>query len=73
MKLDADEIKSGYMWFVGAGIFAVMLSIALFSIDEMLSNSDSEKKLGAAIYELRSAQTSLPTGSFDERMKATVE
>ena len=55
MNLDQTEIRNGYYWFFGAGLFAVALSIALFTVDETLSNSDSEKKLGEAIYDMRSA------------------
>ena len=68
MNLDQTEIRNGYYWFFGAGLFAVALSIALFTVDETLSNSDSEKKLGEAIYDMRSAQTSFGTGSVDERL-----
>lgn len=67
MNLDQTEVKNGYYWLFGAGLFAIALSIALFTVDETLSNSDSEDRTGKIIYEMRSAQTSFGVGSVDER------
>jgi len=69
MNIDPIEMKNGYTWFFGAGLFAVLLSIGLFFTDEMLENSSKERDLGQTLFELRSAQSSFTSGSVDERLQ----
>lgn len=67
MKVDPLEQKLGLQWLFGAGIFAVLLSFGLMKIDDYLSNSKGEQKLGATLHELRLAQTTLASGASDDR------
>jgi len=68
MDLDPNEQKAGFAWLYGAGLFAVILTLVLFRIDNRLSTSDYDSKLGAALHELRSAQAGLPSRSLDARV-----
>jgi hypothetical protein len=64
----SKEIEQGARgWFIGAGLFAIVLSYALYTVDETLSHSKREQVLGATLKELRTAQASLPTGNTDTR------
>ncbi|MBN8549690.1 MAG: hypothetical protein J0M12_10275 [Deltaproteobacteria bacterium] len=62
-KVAAD----GYRWFFFVGILAVLFSIFLATVDKRLSESDGERKLGATLRELRTAQSSLPSRVTDTR------
>lgn len=66
-NLNAEEQAKGFRWLFGAGAIAVVFSFALWQVDLFLSNSDSEKRLGATLLELRTAQTSLPGRVIDSR------
>lgn len=70
MHTTKEEMRAGFLWFIGAGIFSVLLSVALYMADEGLSNSTRERDLANALFDMRTAQTSLPTGSMDERLNA---
>jgi len=70
MHTTKEDIRAGFLWFIGAGIFSVLISVALYLTDEGLSNSTRERDLGNALFDMRSAQTSLPTGAMDERLNA---
>ena len=59
MQIDATEARGGALWFARAGLIAIVLSLALYFTDEMLSNSKREAQLGHTLRELRGAQTSL--------------
>jgi hypothetical protein len=68
MKIDKEEAARGSRWFVVAGGVAVVFAAALFTVDEALSNSPRERRLGQTLQELRTAQASLPPArSLDER------
>ena len=67
MKVDPQDEKRGITWFYGAGLFALLLSCLLAYTDHMMQNSDSEKRLGKTLRELRTAQASLTNGSVDPR------
>ena len=64
---DAAEAKGAVTWLLGAGGFAVGLSIFLATVDYKLSHSDREKVLGKTINELRVAQSTLPSRATDRR------
>jgi len=68
MDLNSQEQKSGVRWFFGAGLVAVCLSLFLYNVDNILTFSDKEERLAETLYDLRSAQTGLPTGSVDDRL-----
>lgn len=67
MDVSPQEEKAAHQWFFIVGIIAVGFSVFLSCVDFQLRNSDREEKLGAALKELRSAQTALGAGSVDER------
>ena len=67
MHTTEAEIKAGYRWFFGAGVFAIILACGLYCADQRLSESKREEVLGNTLYDLRTAQSSLGTGSIDER------
>lgn len=63
----AKEQTDGFRWFLIVGVIAVVFSIVLATVDKRLSESDSEKRLGATLRELRTAQASLPSRVTDTR------
>lgn len=67
MKLDPQEQKKGIIWFLIAGPFAILLTFALYNIDQTLTNSTAEAELGNTLRELRGAQTSLKASDLDPR------
>ena len=66
-QLEQIEAKSAVRWFFGAGLFAILLVIALYAIDNRLSNSTRERDLGNTLKQLRGAQAALPGRVTDER------
>lgn len=68
MKLDPQEQRLGYIWFMGAGTFAVLLSLFLYCTNVRLHASQAEKEKGEMLHELRSAQTSLSSHVTDVRI-----
>ena len=69
MQIDQKEVSGGATWFWGAGLVAVLFSLSLYFMDEMLSNSSREVDLGKTLHELRLAQTSVGTaGTVDPRL-----
>ena len=67
MKVNPEDEKAGMRWLFGAGAFALLVSFGLMRIDDYLSNSKSQQKLGATLHELRLAQTSLSSAVSDDR------
>ncbi|MBX7137367.1 MAG: hypothetical protein K1X83_05235 [Oligoflexia bacterium] len=67
MELDPNELKAGMKWLWGAGLAAVLLSVALFCADEALTNSKRDQILGQTLNELRTAQTSIVSDTTDPR------
>lgn len=59
--------RDAYIWLLGAGAFAVALSISLALVDHGMSRSDSEKRLGETLRELRTAQASMDSRVTDLR------
>lgn len=68
MKLDPNEQRLGYIWFAGAGTFAIILSLFLYCTNVRLHASTGEQVKGATLNELRVAQTSLASHVSDPRM-----
>ncbi len=69
MITDKNETQRGVRWFAIAGSVAVLFAFGLYTVDETLSNSPRERKLGQTLLELRSAQTTLPASqSPDDRL-----
>jgi hypothetical protein len=65
---DQEKIeRDGYRWFFALGLVAIALSLALWTVDDVLSKSDSEQRLGQTIHELRTAQHTLPARVTDTR------
>jgi hypothetical protein len=56
METNSDEVKAGWMWFIGSFIVATSLTIALLKIDDGLTFSSSEVDKGELLKELRTAQ-----------------
>jgi hypothetical protein len=69
--LTEQQRKDSWIWLFAAGVFAIGLGTFIFCADRYLSTSNREKQLGATLYELRSAQASLPT-SIDPRQLGTL-
>ena len=66
---DSATIKrDAFRWLVGAGTFAVLLSIGLAVTDYRLSHSTRERDLGNTLRELRTAQAEVGAASTDERI-----
>ena len=64
---DNVEQTDGYRWFFFVGALAVAFSVFLATVDQRLSESDGERKLGETLRELRTAQSSLPSRVTDSR------
>ena len=64
--LTEQERKDSWIWLFAGGAFAICVALFAFWADRTLSTSDHERKLGATILELRSAQASVPS-SVDPR------
>ena len=63
-----EEIKSdAFKWIFGAGAGAILLSLFLVAADYGLSHSDSEKRLGDTLRELRTAQSQMASRVTDSR------
>jgi len=73
MDLIEQEQKSGVRWFFGAGFVAVCLCYFLYYVDNSLTFSDREDRLAETLYDLRSAQTGLPSGAVDSRLLVPVD
>lgn len=56
MDVRESELKDGWRWFMGAGLFALLLCFFLYKADRLLSTSDREQRLGETLRELRTAQ-----------------
>ncbi|RMG41669.1 MAG: hypothetical protein D6719_08035 [Candidatus Dadabacteria bacterium] len=67
MKLDPAEQQAGLRWLIGAGLFAVALSVFLYRVDIGLSTSQREKVLGETLREIRTAQAALKSADPDPR------
>lgn len=68
MKLDPEEQKRGALWFMISAPVAIGLTIALYFVNEGLSNSTYEADTGRTLRELRSAQTTLHGAAQDPRL-----
>ena len=71
MSVHADDnqaiARDAFTWLIGAGAFAVALSVFLALADYGMSRSDGEQRLGNTLREIRTAQASLPARVTDER------
>ena len=63
LKIESD----GWRWFFIAGGAAVLLTLFLVWTDSYLSNSKREEILRDTLYDLRTAQASLPSEVSDPR------
>ena len=63
----AEIERGGYRWFFGIGLVAIVFAFVLKTIDDKLTYSDREQRLGATLKELRGAQTTLASGVSDTR------
>lgn len=70
MELHDEEIKGGWTWFFVAGAFAIALSFSLYFIDNMLTFSDKEERLGKTLKSLRTAQHQVADPINDARLVA---
>lgn len=72
---DTKVKKDGWIWFFGAGTAAVILTAALFQVDQYLTydytNYEIEK--GQMLRELRTAQAQLPVREADFRKYGSYE
>ncbi len=59
--------RDAFTWLLGAGAFAVLLSVSLAVVDYRLSHSLKEKQLGATLKELRTAQSEMDSRVTDHR------
>jgi hypothetical protein len=72
MNLDQQEQKQGIVWFLIAAPVAILLTIALYRVDETLTHSTADSDMQKTLVELRSAQSSLTAGESDPRLAATM-
>lgn len=70
MELDRDEVRRGSLWFVFAGLFALALSIFIYSRDIALEQSTYEKDNTNTMREIRTASGSVGAGNSDVRLRA---
>lgn len=61
------EMKDGLRWFFCAIIVAALFTFWLMSIDDKLTYSDREQRLGKELLRLRTAQTTLGGNATDSR------
>ena len=66
-QIEQAEAKSAIRWFFGAGLVAILLVFALYTIDNRLSTSTRERDLGDTLKRLRGAQAALPGRVNDDR------
>jgi len=66
-QIEQIESKAALRWFFGAGLVAVLLVVALYTIDHRLSTSPRERELGDTLRKLRGAQAALPGRVTDNR------
>lgn len=67
MHIDPTTENLGKKWLIFAGGFAILLSYTLFSVDNNLAASKSEKIHAEKLTELRTAQVSLGSRASDQR------
>ncbi|MCI5066482.1 hypothetical protein MRY87_12230 [bacterium] len=67
MSSESYNTKGSYIWLAIAGSVAVLLSYSLFRVDNVLTYSDKEERLGKTLHELRSAQAEVSSGERDPR------
>ena len=72
IEATVKEQHDGVRWLLSAGAAAILIAGFVAWSDSTLSNSDREHRLGETLHELRSAQTTLPSGALDPRMGNTV-
>ena len=68
MEQNIQETKLATQWFIGALVVAVSFASLLYYFDQRLTNSPRERNLGQTLFELRIAQSSLPSGISDARL-----
>jgi hypothetical protein len=69
MDAKAQEIQGGFKWLLFAGTAAVLLSLFLFYVDDVVMRGapERDKEHAAQMAELRKAQASLPARVTDDR------
>lgn len=60
-------------WFWGMGAVAIALTVTLLLADDRLTRSDKERRLADTLFELRSAQTTIPGRSGNDVRLAAPE
>ena len=68
MEIDQQEMRRGWIWLFVAGGFAIALSFFLYTVDNGLTFSNKETRLGETLRELRTAQHAVSTGTSDPRL-----
>jgi len=69
MDLREEELRDGWQWLIGGGIFALALSLFIYFADRGLSQSTREQDLARTLQDLRSAQFQLGSGEVDSRLR----
>jgi hypothetical protein len=69
MDAKAQEIQGGFKWLLFAGTAAVLLSLFLFYVDDVVMRGapERDKEHAAQMAELRKAQAGLPSRVTDDR------
>jgi hypothetical protein len=62
-----DIARGGKRWLLLMGPLAILLTIWLYTIDRYLSENDREIRKGELLRVLRTAQSSVPSVSYDDR------
>jgi hypothetical protein len=67
MNKDSQVTQNSFRWLLIAGSVAVALTIFLYQVDNYLTTSDKEVRLGNTLRTLRTAQSDVSAGASDER------
>lgn len=67
MNKDSQVTQNSFRWLLIAGSVAVALTIFLYRVDNHLTTSDKEARLGNTLRTLRTAQSTVSAGASDER------
>ncbi|NBW40057.1 hypothetical protein EBR25_03530 [bacterium] len=67
MSKDSNVNSNSFRWLLLAGSVAVALTIFLYRVDNHLTTSDKEARLGDTLRTLRTAQSEVSAGASDER------
>jgi len=63
---DKSSFREARLWFIGAGLAAITLTVSLLAVDTWLDHEDGEHRLSETLREIGTAQSSLPSRNGNE-------